>query len=200
MRELTYYIATSLDGFIAHSDGSHTGFSEDPAYLQTLFSQFPETVPSHFRAALGIESANQHFDTVLMGRKTYEVGRNEGVTSPYSHLRQYVFSRSLSESPDPAVTLVSADAIATVQALKAETGQGIWLCGGGTLATALLTAGLINRLLIKVNPVVMGSGIPLFAAPISTSRLLLRHQQLYPSGVMLLDYGVVSTGDSELNS
>jgi dihydrofolate reductase len=200
MRELTYYIATSLDGFIAHGDGSHAGFSEDPAYLQALFSQFPETVPSHFRAALGIEAPNQHFDTVLMGRKTYEVGLKEGVTSPYSHLRQYVVSRSLSESPDAAVTLVSTDAIATVQALKVETGQGIWLCGGGTLATALLTAGLIDLLLIKINPFVMGSGIPLFAAPISTCRLQLSQQQRYPSGVMLMDYGVVSPGESELNS
>jgi len=74
MRNLTYLVAMSLDGFIAQTDGSHEGFAMEAAYWQALFQEFPETVPTHFRAAMGISDENRHFDTVLMGRKTYEVG------------------------------------------------------------------------------------------------------------------------------
>jgi dihydrofolate reductase len=51
------------------------------------------------RAAFGVSPTARRFDTVLMGRKTYEVGLNEGITSPYQPLRQVVFSRSMQASP-----------------------------------------------------------------------------------------------------
>lgn len=190
MRDLTYYIACSLDGFIAQTDGSHGGFSMDEAYWKALFREFPETVPTHFRTAMGITGDNRHFDTALMGRKTYEVGVKDGFTNPYAHLRQYVFSRSLAASPDPAVTLVREAAIAQVQSLKAEAGKDIWLCGGGTLASELIAAGLIDSLILKVNPFVMGSGIPLFAAPVPQTQWTLTDSQPYPGGVMVLHYRV----------
>jgi len=190
MRDLTYYIACSLDGFIAQTDGSHDGFAVDEAYWKALFREFPETVPTHFRTAMGIMGENRHFDTVLMGRKTYEVGVKDGYTNPYSHLRQYVFSHRLVVSPDPAVTLVQEDAIAFVKALKAEAGKGIWLCGGGTLAATLFSAGVIDSLMLKVNPFVMGSGIPLFATPVPQRQLALTDSQSYPGNVMVLRYCV----------
>jgi dihydrofolate reductase len=188
MRNLTYLVAVSLDGFIAHEDGSHDGFSQNQEYLAQLFAEFPETLPSHFRAAMGITGDNRWFDTVLMGRKTYEVGLKDGFTNPYAHLRQYVFSRSLAASPDPAVTLVRENALALVQSLKAETGKSIWLCGGGMLASELFSAGLIDSLILKVNPLVMGAGISLFAKPVPQTQLILTDQQAYPGGVMVLHY------------
>ncbi|MGG6239627.1 dihydrofolate reductase family protein [Nodosilinea sp. AN01ver1] len=188
MKELTYFVACSVDGFIAHPDGSHDGFSQDEAYLQDLFSDFPETVPTHFRAALGISSENKWFDTVLMGRKTYEVGLNEGVTSPYSHLKQYVFSRSLPASPDKHVELISTDAAGFVSRLKDEPGQGIWLCGGADLAATLFAHRLIDQLILKVNPFLMGVGIPLFAHGIEQTALTLCDRTIYDNGVVRLHY------------
>lgn len=188
MRKLVYLVACSLDGFIAHADGSHTGFSSDGEYLDRLFTEFPETLPTHFRKAMGITAANCHFDTVLMGRKTYEVGLKEGFNNPYDHLRQYVFSRSLEASPHPAVTLVTADAIACVKALKHEVGKDIWLCGGGNLASFLFSAGLIDSLILKVNPFIMGTGIPLFVPEIPQNSGKLTRSQLYPANIILLHY------------
>jgi dihydrofolate reductase len=111
----------------------------------------------------GIDAENQWFDTVLMGRKTYDVGFKAGVTNPYPHLQQYLFSKSLKVSPDEQVTLVLEDTVQFVEQLKQLPGKGIWLCGGANLASSLFAAGLIDRLILKVNPFLMGEGIPLFA-------------------------------------
>jgi len=190
MRELTYYVACSVDGFIAHTDGSHDGFSQDSEYLTDIFTSFPETVPSHLRDVMGIHTENKWFDVVLMGRKTYEIGFNEGVTNPYPQLKQYLFSRSMKESPDKNVELVSENAIELVTSLKSEAGKGIWLCGGANLATTLFTNHLIERLILKVNPFLMGSGIPLFSRVISQTALELTNRKVYENGVLLLDYKV----------
>lgn len=195
-RTLTYYVACSLDGYIAQRDGSHDGFSQDGDYFAELFAAFPETVPSHLREVMGVEAENQQFDTVLMGRNTYEIGSKVGVTSPYGHLRQYLFSSSLEQSPDEGVELVSGDAIATVKNLKAEAGLGIWLCGGGQLATALFEAQLIDRLILKINPFLMGDGIPLFAGKISQTQLTLTESKTHANGAVMLSYDVFGEGEA----
>lgn len=190
MRELTYLVACSIDGFIAHHDGSHDGFSQDSDYFAELFATFPETVPSHFREAMGIQKDNQWFDTVLMGRKTYEVGLKDGFTSPYSHLKQYLFSSSMKESLDERVELVSENTVEVVRSLKDQPGKGIWLCGGANLATTLFTNQLIDQLILKVNPFLMGSGIPLFSEVIQQTALELMSQKTYKNGVLLNSYRV----------
>lgn len=190
MRNLVYYVACSVDGFIAHADGSHDGFSYDQDYFADLFATFPETVPTHLREVMGVSADNQWFDTVLMGRKTYEVGLKDGVTSPYSHLRQYLFSRSLPESPDANVELVSEQVVEVVQQLKAEDGKDIWLCGGANLASTLFANQLIDQLILKLNPFLMGAGIPLFADVIPQTALDLTNSKTYPNGVLLLYYNV----------
>ncbi|MCU0549975.1 MAG: dihydrofolate reductase family protein [Leptolyngbya sp. Prado105] len=190
MRELTYYVACSVDGFIAHTDGSHDGFSQDGEYLADLFSSFPETVPSHLRDVMGVHSENKSFDIVLMGRKTYEIGLRDGVTSPYSHMKQYVFSRTMQNSLDEGVRLVSENAIELVTALKNETGKSIWLCGGANLAATLFENCLVDQLILKINPFLMGSGIPLFSEAIQQSALELTNSKIYGNGVVMLYYRV----------
>ncbi|WP_299402799.1 dihydrofolate reductase family protein [Acaryochloris sp. IP29b_bin.148] len=190
MKTLTYYVACSVDGYIAHTNGSHAGFSQDPDYFSDLFATFPETVPSHLRDAMGIQAENQWFDTVLMGRHTYEIGLKEGVTSPYSHMEQYLFSRSVPESPDRNVNLVAEHAIERVKTLKDGSGKGIWLCGGAELAASLFAHHLIDQLILKINPFLMGAGIPLFAGEIQQTALELTNRKIYDNGVSLLYYTV----------
>jgi dihydrofolate reductase len=100
-------------------------------------------------------------DTVVMGRKTYEAAVRLGTTS-YPGVKNYLFSRTLKQSPDPKVELVSDDAARFVQALKGEKGTGICVMGGGELAHALFEADLIDEVGVNIHPVLLGSGIPLF--------------------------------------
>ena len=137
---------------------------------------------------LGVRAENKRFDAVLMGRKTYEVGLEAGVTNPYPHLKQYLFSGGMSVSPDEGVQLVSGDAVAKVKELKQETGRDIWLCGGGELATRLFPE--IDELILKVNPAVIGSGIPLFRGAVKPTTLEVAASKGYGNGFRLTHYRV----------
>ena len=186
MPELVYYVACTADGFIARADGSFDCFLSEGEHFADLLACFPETFPAHFREAVGLRAENQRFDVVLMGRKTYEVGLKIGVTNPYPHMKQYVFSRSMTESPDAAVELVSEDAAAKVRELKRGSGRDIWLCGGSELATRLFP--LIDELILKINPVVIGAGIPLFGGEVETTALEVADSKSYSNGFRMVRY------------
>lgn len=187
MRDVVYYVATTLDGFIARPDGSFNEFLWDEEFGAHLLECFPETFPAHLRQD---REPNRRFDTVLMGRATYEVGLREGVTSPYPSLDQYLFSRTLEQSPDESVTLVTADALDRVRALKTMHGRSIWLCGGSVLAGDLYAADLIDEVILKVNPIVFGTGTPLFGRRVEADRLALREVKRFQSGHLIISYRV----------
>ncbi|MEK4242663.1 dihydrofolate reductase family protein [Janibacter sp. FSL W8-0316] len=164
MRTLTYYVAATLDGFIAGPDGGDPS-TEDfmavtPDLVEFIATHYPETLPGPARDAMGLTEPGRVFDTVVEGRRSYEIGLAAGIDDAYPHLRHLVVSTTLGEAPAAAVEVVAGDPLARVRELKAEEGLGIWLVGGGRLAHALLPE--IDRLVIKLNPSVVGSGVPLF--------------------------------------
>jgi dihydrofolate reductase len=193
MRQLKYYVACTVDRFIAHLDGTHDGFPIEGEHFADLIAIFPETFPAQFRDILGISGENKCFDTVLMGRKTYEVGLKVGIANPYPQMQQYVFSRTLSASFASAgeaqnIELISTNPVAVVKDLKQQQGKDIWLCGGGDLATTLFSE--IDELILKVNPLLLGAGIPLFAGIFKQTVLELTKSKVYNNGFMLLHYRV----------
>ena len=189
MRHLTYFIAVTADGFIARDDGSFDFFPMTGEHLPYIAREYPETIAGHLRTALGVQGDNRHFDAVVMGRHTYDAGLATGVTSPYPHLRQYVVSSTMSASLDPAVRLVSDDPADFVRALKQEEGLDIWLCGGASLAGALYDE--IDEVILKVNPVVLGAGKPLFRGAIGPTSLELTGHRTFSGGVAIHGYRVV---------
>lgn len=190
MRNLVYYVACTVDGFIAREDGSFDFFPATGAHYAHLVEEYPETMPGPARDAMGITHVpNRHFDAVVMGRLTYEVGSKVGLTSPYPQLRQYVVSSSMTESPDASVTLVRDDPVSLVRRLKQEEGRDVWLCGGGALASVL--ADEIDTLILKVNPVALGRGIPMFASSEAHPRPLeLLDHRVFDGGVAIHRYAV----------
>lgn len=193
MRKLVYYIASTVDGFIAGPDGSDPtgpgGFWPVPAdYLEHLVAHYPETLPVMAREALGVTAEGTHFDTVLEGRKSYEIGLAAGVPDAYPHLRHLVFSTTLGESPADAVEVVAGDPVARVAELKQEDGKDIWLIGGGALAASLY--GEIDRLIIKLGPLTTGTGIPLFGrdAAFDPRVWKLAGHEVMESGAVFLTY------------
>ena len=187
MRSLVYFVAATLDGYIAGVDrGDPDFFPFEGPHVADLLAEFPEMVPGHHREPLGLNADNQRFDTILMGRTTYDIGRKIGLTSPYPHLRQIVVSKSIAAPPDPAVEVVGQDVIGRVRALKAEQGKDIWLAGGGRLAALLVEE--IDELILKVNPVVLGAGTPLFDGLVGPRPVTLTGHKVYPNGFALMRY------------
>lgn len=188
MRRLVYLVAVTLDGFIAGPDGGDpTGsdaFPVTPDLVELLVSTYPETLPGPARAAMGVEGPGRHFDTVVEGRGSYEIGLAAGLDDAYPHLRHLVVSSSLAGRTDLPVEVVPGDPVARVRELKEEEGLDIWLVGGGTLAHALLPE--VDRLVLKVNPTVLGAGIPLFAGPEAHARFTPVDQVDLPGGVRVV--------------
>lgn len=186
MRELTYYVAVTLDGFIAGPSGDLDVFPAEGDHLPALAEEYPETFPGHLRDPLGIDDPNRHFDSVLMGRRTYEPALDLGIVDPYPHLDQHVVSRTLAHDDDTPVVVVRDDPLGHVRELKRRDGLGIWLCGGGELAAAV--APEIDELVLKVNPVAIGEGIPLFAGPVGPTTYRRVASTQFDSGVTLSRY------------
>ncbi|GAA1351751.1 dihydrofolate reductase family protein [Streptomyces beijiangensis] len=189
MRQLTYYVGASIDGFIAAPSGAYDFYPIGESFLKDfLVGEYPECLPTPVRGHMGIDGVpNTHFDTVIQGRATYDAGLKAGVTSPYAHLRQYVVSRSITESPDPAVEILSGDVLAAVRELKAEEGGlGIYLAGGADLAAQLLSE--IDCLIVKVYPIVIGSGIPLFSAEFGVVDFALDELRTFDNGTIVTKY------------
>jgi dihydrofolate reductase len=178
MRKIKYHVAATVDGFIARADDTYDCFPMQPG----------DEHLADFFAAL------HSYGAVLMGRRTYEIGSKVGVLDPYPHLETYVFSRSMKESPHPKVKLVSGDALSVVRRLKEQEGKDIYLCGGGEFASQLLAEGLVDELLLKLNPLLLGAGIPLSPKLRGHLNLQLLSTKVYSNGVLLLRYALSRKG------
>lgn len=175
MRKLVYDIATTLDNFISHHDGNVDGFVPEGEHVVEYLERL------------------KGYDTVVMGRNTYEWGYRMGLApgaAPYPNMKHYVFSRTLRFENSP-VTIVDRDELAVIERLKREEGTDIYLCGGGNFAGTLLDHGLIDQLVIKQNPLVYGSGVRLFGDSTRQVDLKLVSCKPYDTGVVLLRYDLL---------
>lgn len=189
MRKLTYYVGMSIDGFIAAPDGSVDFYPLSESYMKDfLVGEYPDCLPTHVRQQLGIDDLeNKHFDTMLQARATYDAALELDITSPYKHLRQYVVSRSIDKSIDPDVEVISGDIAAKVRELKQEeSGLGIYLAGGANLAAQLLEE--IDELVLKVYPIAIGSGVPVFSAEFRVFDFALESTRTFDNGTIVLTY------------
>jgi dihydrofolate reductase len=185
MRKLVYYVAVSIDGYIA-GPGDEVDFypvSDDMAAWMN--ERYPEVIPTHIRALVGLtDPPNRRFDTLVMGRGTYQPALDLNISSPYAHLRQYVVSSTLEKIDDPSVELVPDDPVGLVRRLKAESSdKDIYLAGGGKLAGALLPE--LDELIIKSYPVVAGAGVPAFQGGFDPTLFTPTERQSFSNGAQV---------------
>jgi dihydrofolate reductase len=173
MRKVTFGGATSLDNFLARPDGSYDWirWSKEASEVMT---DYWKTI-----------------DTVLWGRKTYEVALKPGSgVGNYPGIKNYVFSRTLKPGSDESVTIVSTDAARFVKKLKKQKGKDICVMGGGELANSLFRAGLIDEIGLNVHPLLLGSGIPAFHQMERQIDLKLLECRPFKNGCVLVTYKV----------
>ena len=169
MRRVVYSVAMSLDGYIIGPKGESDWILIDPE--------------------IDFEAMFARFDTILLGRRTYETTRTAGGSMP--GVKSYVFSRSLRQVDVRGVT-VSDDPVQTVLALKAQPGKDIWLFGGGVLFRSLLEHRLVDTVGVVIMPVLLGDGVPLLPDTTERTKLRLVEHHIYDkTGTVSLEYNVV---------
>jgi dihydrofolate reductase len=175
MRTVTYGGAVSLDGFLAGPDGAldWLHFSTDVVEVMTEFWK-------------GV-------DTVLMGRKTYEVSAAMGGSKELA-VQTYVFSKTLEAIEEQGIELVKSNAIEFVRHLTSQPGKGICLMGGGELARSLIAADLVDEIGFNIHPVLLGKGIPALPDPACRVRLSLTECRTIDGGCILAKYRVLRSG------
>jgi dihydrofolate reductase len=172
MRRVRYSVAMSLDGYIADAKGGYDWIIMDPDIdFSALFKDF---------------------DTVLMGRKSYEAARKQGGGGGKPGMQTYVFSKTLRQADCPDAT-VSDNPKEAVTALKQKKGKDIWLFGGGELFRSLLDLGLVDAVEVGIIPVLLGSGLPMLPSPATFAQLSLTKHRVYEkTGTVLLNYAVLT--------
>jgi dihydrofolate reductase len=180
MRKVTFGVANSLDNFIARPDHAVDWLlwgKEAAAFM----SEYWKTI-----------------DTIILGRKTYDVARGNSKKNknPYPGMKTYVFSRTLQDVAGDGVEIINKDAGGFVRKLKRQRGKDICVMGGGELANSLLEADVIDEIGLNIHPVLLGSGIPLFLPMKRQVNLELRECRPFKNGCVLVLYDVKHRGRS----
>ena len=169
--EVVYYVACSLDGYIAGPDGS--------VEWLTPFQAGGEDY--------GYREFYSSVEGLLMGSHTYDVSLKLGPWQAKDR-PSWVFTRRSLEVVHPSVTLTDAEPPQVMDTLRERGLKRVWLMGGGQLVSSFRTAGLITHYMISIVPVVLGSGIPLFADAEGPEVLRLVEAKSYASGIVQLNY------------
>ncbi len=170
MRRIRYCVAASLDGYIAGPKGEYDWIIPDPEVnFAELWAQF---------------------DTLLMGRRTYEVAVSRLGEKDFQGMKVVVVSRTIEPAGHPGITIISELNRSWVEELRARNGKDIWLMGGGELFRAFLEMGEVATVEVSVMPVLLGGGVKLLPSSAECAKLKLSAQKIYHSGIVSLVYEV----------
>ena len=168
-RRVVYSVAMSLDGYIAGPNGEYDWIVSDPAMdFGAMFARF---------------------DTLLIGRKTFEMMAGQGGGKMPGINESIVFSKTLDPKAHKKIRIESRDLREVLDELRQKDGKDFWLFGGGGLFASMLSEGLVDEIQVALIPVVLGSGIP-FVQPTLQTKLRLARHTVYDAGVVLLGYEV----------
>jgi dihydrofolate reductase len=182
-RKIIVYIATSADGYIARLDGN----------VDWLNRPRP-------KGNYGMGAFMKSIDTILWGRKTYDMaigfGETEGGMGVSKKIKNYVFTHRPPKAEVSGWEFVNEPIVDFSSRLKALPGKDIWMMGGGGIVTSFLDAGALDEFIIHVIPTFIGEGIPLIQPGHREVQLKLLSSNGYPDGVVRLHYEVEKAGDS----
>jgi len=173
-RRVRYCVAVSLDGYIAGPNGEADWIVMDPEMdFGALWAQF---------------------DTLLMGRRTFEAAVARLGASTLQTRKVVVASRTLRAEEHPEITIVSELTKGEMEKLRHQGHKDIWMMGGGELFRVLLEMKEVDSVEVSIVPVLLGVGVPLLPGVDQRTALKLTKHVVYSSGVVSLEYEIQSRG------
>jgi len=185
MRNLIFFMHTSLDGFVAGLNGEMDWINID----EELFDF--------------VGTMTDNVDTALYGRVTYEMMQSYWPTAGdhpdaskhdkehsvwYSNVSKIVLSKTLSEEGLQNTTVISDQLADNINKIKNQDGKNILIFGSPAASHSLLGEGLIDEFWLFVNPVLLGEGMPLFKDVKEKTKLNLVESKTFACGVIALHY------------
>jgi len=176
MAKIIYYVASSIDGFIAGENGDISGFVAQGDGVQKYLNDLLE------------------FNTVIMGKNTYEFGYKYGLkpgAPAYPQMDHFVFSSSIDlDCIDNKVNIIRNYDLKEISKIKDQSTTDVYLCGGGCFAGWLLDNEKIDILKLKINPLILGGGVKIFGESTKSYQLKLFDSAKYEDGLMINSYEI----------
>ena len=181
MRKIIAFEWLSLDGFISGPNGENDWFVWDEE-IEKYAKEFQTTI-----------------DTMLFGRKTYEImvaywpteasaTENPMITNFMNNTDKIVFSKTLEKVEWNNSTLVKGINPEEIKKLKGQAGKDIIIYGSGSIVSQLMKLNLLDECRLMLNPIVLGSGMPLFQNIEEKANLELANTKTFKIGTVLLTY------------
>jgi dihydrofolate reductase len=185
MRNLIFFMHTSLDGFVAGLNGEMDWINLDDAMFDFVATMTDQA------------------DTALYGRVTYEMmqgywpkaGEQQNATKHdkvhsnwYNNVLKVVLSKTIQETGLHNTKVIGNQLSDNINKLKQQDGKNILIFGSPTASQSLLNQGLIDEFWIFVNPIIIGQGMPLFKNITGTTKLKLVESKTFSCGVIALHY------------
>jgi dihydrofolate reductase len=170
VKKIRYGVAMSLDGYIAGPNGEADWIVMDP---EVNFAEIWA-----------------RFDTLLMGRRTFEAAVARLGKKSMQGMKVIVASRTLRQTDHPDISIISNLDHEQVQTLRAQSEKDTWLMGGGDLFRELLAMRQVDMIDVAVMPVLLGGGVAFLPPSTSHAKLKLVDHKIYSSGIVSLSYEV----------
>jgi dihydrofolate reductase len=181
MRKLFLFMLTSLDGYFEDDRQSLDWHNVDNEVGQFITQQLATV------------------DTILFGRKTYEmmaaywpteasIQDDPVVAERMNNIPKLMFSKSLKTVAWQNTRIIHNNEIGEVLNLKHSEGNAIAVFGSSDLGVMLLQAGLLDEIRVLVNPLLLGAGKSLFAGLEQRVNLTLLGSRIFDNGNVLLTY------------
>jgi len=183
MRKILYGMSVSLDGYIEDAGGSLSWHIIDDE-LHTHFNRLESQIDMHLYGRQLYELMAAYWPTADQDPAAQQV--EVEYAEIWRSKPKVVFSSTLKQVGWNS-RLVSGDAGEEVRRLKEQPGNYLSV-GGAQLASSLTRQGLVDEFWLYYQPVVLGSGKPMFQSLQEAVRLELIDSQRFGSGVMLLKY------------
>ena len=189
MRNLIFFMHTSLDGFVAGLNGEMDWINLDDAMFDFVATMTDQA------------------DTALYGRVTYEMMQSYWPTAGeqlnatkhdiehskwYNNVSKVVLSKTIQETGLHNTKVIGDQLSDNINKLKQQDGKNILIFGSPGASQSLLNQGLIDEFWLFVNPILLGQGMPLFKDITRTIKLKLVESKTFACGVIALHYKLSS--------